>query len=432
MNFKITDRHFLSLAIMVFYLLPIAVLTFYAVDLIPKSKSWSFLSWGILLTSTGTLSLTLLLYAWEKSLDKSRVFTGLESSKQLPFPSSEMEEPLSAQPKVTSLDTFHIASSPEDSLREEEKKLELVLLREELALKQDLSERHLKDLELSILKEHELRGELENSRFVFEEQLKQKNMLISSLQKLIDEQRGEMEKRQDQIQILDAKVHDLSYEIKTLLHLNETETTSTHPPFQNGNKNTTLPFEPSFSSEDFSEKGFSLEQEIKNPLEATALLQKCVQTAQKLTGAYHQSADPLRQREPHPSHYAIDQRRLFDSLRGYTSGLIFVYSLKEHKLLFVNSVCKTLLGWSGEKFLSDFSSILQEGWADWKKSLSLIPETAELQTRLLAKTKQGAELLLNCHLGLVSTGLFRNYVICVCYSSGQMKSERKLYESSRG
>ena len=74
--------------------------------------------------------------------------------------------------------------------------------------------------------------------------------------------------------------------------------------------------------------------------------------------------------------------------------------------------------------MSDFSSIIQEGLGDWKKALStlsgaqdshaqLLVKTA--QARFLAKTKQGQEKILNCHLGVIPTGLFRNHIIGVLY-----------------
>ncbi len=92
-------------------------------------------------------------------------------------------------------------------------------------------------------------------------------------------------------------------------------------------------------------------------------------------------------------------------------GILIVYSPKEQKLLFVNSESKTLLGWSPEKFLSDFTFIMQEGIQDWKKALHALSTISETQIRLLAKTKQGQEVLLNCHLEVIQSGLFRHYII---------------------
>jgi len=102
-------------------------------------------------------------------------------------------------------------------------------------------------------------------------------------------------------------------------------------------------------------------------------------------------------------------------LRGEQGALIVVYSQKENKLLFVNNEAKALLGWSPEKFVADFSSIVHEGFNDWRRALSMLANASDSQARILAKAKQGQEMILNCHLGVIPTGLFRNYVIGVLY-----------------
>lgn len=230
-----------------------------------------------------------------------------------------------------------------------------------------------------------------------------------------------MEKRQDHIYQLDTKIHDLSYEIKTLLYLHEAETNPVTPSFlkkENPSKTFLAPVsnpEPIETTEDAEEPAISPAAPIQTSQEAMLLLRKCVNIAQKLTGANYYSNEATRYREFSSSHYTIDQRRLFESLRSENGGLILVYSQKESKLLFVNNQCRNLLGWSSEKFVSDFPEFIKEGLVDWKKALVNLGTMPESQARLLAKTKHGHEVILNCHLGVIPTGLFRNYVIGILY-----------------
>jgi hypothetical protein len=255
-------------------------------------------------------------------------------------------------------------------------------------------------------------------RLFSEEQLKQKQIQLITLQQVLEDQRSEMEKRQEQIHQLDTKVHDLSYEIKTLLYLNDDEKPMQHPSMSVEESTIDNPeqgSEPIQSLFDLHEEDSCSEMPIKTPTEAAQMLRKCINIAQKLTGVNYFGNEISRYRELPTSYYTIDQRRLFDSLRIETRALILVYSQKELKVLFANNQSKSLLGWTPDKLASDFSTIFQAGMTDWKKAISLLSATSETQGHLLAKTKYGQELLLNSHLGVIPTGLFRHYVIAILY-----------------
>jgi hypothetical protein len=239
-----------------------------------------------------------------------------------------------------------------------------------------------------------------------------------------------MEKRQEQIQQLDSKVHDLSYEIKTLLYLHEDEVSSSKTSTR---AKTEVPAAtlPIFSSHESSHESLGrplalaenrmcaqhnkIESPVHTSVEAAKLLKHCIQLTEKLTGANYHSNESSRYREFPSSYYAIDQRRLFDSLRHETYALIVVYSQKEQKVVFANNEVKTLLGWSPEKLVADFPTLIQGGMQEWKRAIALLTTTSESQARFLFKARNGQEILLNCHLGLIPTGLFRNYVIGVLY-----------------
>ncbi len=437
MKFNISNRHFLSAAIIVFYLIPLLFFSAYSIKLMSHNKSWTLLSLGLLLVFFGTLSLIFLLFYWEQSVrgDKKPLNSLLLSQQPPTLFLTEKET------KVTSLDsslTFApLAQDGLDQMSSKENTKELHLLQMALKNNQEQQDKLAKALEIKgqelhkqeeenkqlHLKAQQIAQDFADYKLFSEEQLKQKQMQLSTLQQIIEDQRSEMEKRQEQISQLDTKVHDLSYEIKTLLYLHEEEKVPTKSaPLMKEEMSSFNETPKAHKEQARSVIEASVDQDnniqgkmIQAPIEAAFLLKKCINIAQKLTGANYYSNESSRYREFSSSYFAIDQRRLFDSLRSEIGALLVVYSQKENKLLFANNESKTLLGWSPEKFLTDFASIMQEGVQDWKKALHTLATTSESQARLLAKTKQGQEILLNCHLGIIPSGLFRNYIIGVLY-----------------
>lgn len=428
---KPNSRQFIFGLIICFYLIPFLYFAFYTIGLMPPHKSWPILSLGLLLIPCGSLILMLVIYYREEALkEKWEEHTQTPPDLSFAYASTEKEA------KVTSLDpSLSYAPSDKSPLpptADQGKALNLL----EIALKETEEQRTALQQELEWKKEELYKLTEENKQAVLkaeqalqdfadyklfsEEQLKQKNLQIASLQQTLEDQRTEMEKRQEQIYQLDTKVHDLSYEIKTLLYLHEADLTPSKPSVKK-EEPIKAPFPDLFAEPaqavvvEEAEDSFMPDKPIKTAAEACALLRKCINIAQKLTGAHYYSNEISRYRDFPTSHSTIDQRRLFDNLRAETSGLIIVYSQKDQKLLFANNQTKSLLGWSSDKFLTDFSQIMQEGLTDWKRALSLLASFPESQSRLLAKTKQGHEILLDCHLGSVPTGLFKNYVIGVLY-----------------
>ena len=447
--FKISNRQYLSAAIIVFYFIPLLFFSAYSIRLMSQHKSWALLSIGLLLVVFGTVSLIFLLANWEESLRDKKLNRSLLLSHD-----AELSLLNQKETKVTSLDPSLIFEPivPRDLLRTEdpqETSKELNLLQTALESSQKQQEELIQLLEMKeqeILKLEEENKELQiqaqqigqdfaDYKLFSEEQRKQKQLQLSSFQQMIEDQKNEMEKRQEQIHQLDTKVHDLSYEIKTLLYLHDEESVSSKPGshsshsgkndhFQssgkethfenqgkgNGSKTTTPMISPALQPENLVQ-----DSPVQTPQEAAQLLKKCIHVAQKLTGANYYSNESSRYREFSSSYFAIDQRRLFDSLRAEKGALVVVYSQKDQKLLFANNEVKTLLGWGPEKFLTEFSSIMHEGIQEWKKALQIVSTGADSQARLLAKTRQGQEIFLNCHLGVVTSGLFRNYIIGILY-----------------
>jgi hypothetical protein len=397
----------------------------------PPFKSWLILCCGLLLIACSSLFLILLLFYWEKSVkEKTENEDSLKQIQQLDYYQDK-------ENKVTSLDPSLAYDEDQENgimpVKDQTKQLNLL----ETALKESQDEKIQMYEDLQIKEEESRNLKEENAQFqikiqqslqdfsdyrVFtEEQLKQKQLQIHSLQQMMEDQRGEMEKRQDQIFQLDTKVHDLSYEIKTLLYLHESEIL---PQKKNqggsfreksaGSSGDLLPDISHSSSVETMEPVYS-DNMIRTPAEGNDLLKKCVAMAQKFTGANYYSNEASRYREFSSSNYAIDQRRLYDGLRNEKEALILIYSQKDHKLVFTNQQSKTLLGWSPDQFISNFSQIIHEGLSDWRRGLNHLNTALECQIRLLARNKNGQEILLNCHLGFVTSGLFRNHVIGVLY-----------------
>lgn len=423
MKFSTNSRQLLSGAVLFFYLIPLLFFASYSIGLMSRNKSWLILSLGLLLIATCSLILILLLNYWENNL-KSKQAHDL-------FPPRHN----TIEPKVTALDLIYEMDQPLSKYEPKSNGNELSLMEalNESQMQNNRLQEEIENLHRTVdafadenkaLKNASEKAsqDLEDYKLFSEEQLKQRQLQIGSLQQTVDDQRSEMEKRQEQIQLLDTKIYDLSYEIKTLLHLNESEKEIT----VSNNSEPARQVIHEFNSELENGSPLAILTEeaaqneagnlsIKTSAEAAALLKKCLANAQKLTGANFNTPEASRYREFSSTHYNIDQRRLYECLRSETSGLIMVYSPKDNKVQFANQIAKTLLGWSPEKYASDFFTIIQEGMTYWKKALSLLSSTPESQARLLAKTKQGQEILLNCHLGAIQSGLFRGYVIGVLY-----------------
>lgn len=425
MKIKLTNRQLLSVAIIVFYLLPLLLFSGYTVHLLSPHKSWQLLSFGLFFAAFGTISLIFLIGCWERAMKEKRQSLPFLLSQHIPLNEASTDKDV----KVTLFEPSYAYAVPHETSDHEKKEPNLLeealqssqKKQEEMAkiveLKEAALEKQIEEIKELQLSAQQIMQEFSDYKVFSEEQLKQKQLQFVNLQKVTEEQRAEMDKRQDQIHQLDTKVHDLSYEIKTLLYLHEEETNQVKEGKAglDKGKESNIHKEPFFHH--FDEEGGNDEQQVVcKHTDAAWLMKKCIGTAQKLTGANYYSNESSRFRDYASSSFAIDQRRLFDSLRSETGAIVLVYSLKDQKLLFVNGEAKTMLGWSPDKFLTDFGAIMQEGLPEWKKAInSLGAGDAEVQVRVLAKTKQGQEILLNCQLGIVPSGLFKNYVVGILY-----------------
>lgn len=416
-------RQAFTVYILICYLLPILLFSGYSIQLMPPQKSWGILTFGIFLAICGSLVLMLKMWKWESTileqmdlLAESKVAMGkTEKQENLPF----TYQPLTAENEIL-LQSKRQVEQLEQALADSHMQHKETV--DQIRSKVDEIHHLTKEKEDLQIHLEQLRQELVIYQQTSREQIKQKDVLLAEYAQTVNDLRGTMEKKQQQIVKLESSVRDLTYEVKTLLQLSDIDLPAKDPVSASVPHN--LPIEESpiprppyglDNTKSHKEPLSIKDRQLHSHQEASFQLKRCIDIAQKLTGASHFGISS-RFRDLSIDSYALEQRRLFDSLHSENSSLVLVYSQKDDKLLFVNNHSKNLLGWSPEKFIQDFPDLIQTSLGDWKKALSSLSTTPETQIRLLIKTRSGQEQPIQCHLGVIPTGIFKNHVIGVLFS----------------
>jgi gas vesicle protein len=352
------------------------------------------------------------MHYWEKAMR-------YQIKQDTPFTSCSQQPLFSLNHKENKLIPLEPSSQEEAlsaSLYSKERQQEYLNLTEELNSKRQELDQREKEREQLVKSIEQVSQDYSDYKAFSEEQLKQKNLQINQLQQIVEEQKNEIESKQAHIQQLNNKIYDLSYEIKTLLHVQDKGNPVKREtfPFSKPYSDNLYPLKSSTPSSLFVEDTHLVDgKEIGRPEDAVALLKKCIQSAQRLNGAYYHTNEESR--FPLSSHhYTMDFRHLFDSLKAETGAILFIYSQKEGKPLFANAYCKTLLGVSTEKFLQDLNTAIQQ-MPHWKQHVDTLAPDLYSPFSLMMKTKNGQEKSLQGHLGMIPTGLFRQYIIGVLY-----------------
>lgn len=224
----------------------------------------------------------------------------------------------------------------------------------------------------------------------------------SKLHALLEEQGAREEEARRKIEILESEtnqhqlaskafenqIHDLRYEIKTLLQLTEVDYLTNN---EKEEQKTEAVHEPTFY-----------------PKSSRGLLTRCIDIAQKITAGYHSVSKNITH-DP----YAFDLRRLRDALRHETGALIVVYSPKEEQLLFANNETKKLFNLSPEHFVQDFSEFAAPSLQKWKNASIQLLTKPDISLLLDFHTKDEEVISLNALLGVIPTGVFRSLIIGV-------------------
>ena len=111
-----------------------------------------------------------------------------------------------------------------------------------------------------------------------------------------------------------------------------------------------------------------------------------------------------------------DLRRLFDHFQNEVDGVLFVFSPKEEKVLFVTEQIDKLLGINSERFLKSFQEVIQETKEDWYRAINQLSFKNESKVILPMKTRTGQEIPVTCVLGMIPTGNFRHNILGVLFS----------------
>jgi hypothetical protein len=424
-------RASMAAAIIFFYLLPILVLSAYSLGLMPANSSWSIFSIGLVAGLCGAGILYILLCQWESSL-RDKLTSEVIVKKKIPEP-----------PKPV---------APEQNFQFEELQTRQSKLMADIQAKEDDLQRAHQDQEQCHYHMQQAIQELEVYKNSTLEQFQQRDQLLKDYQLTIEAQKEMIEQQQQQINALESREKDLSYELKTLLqvtHLDQDEVeTQFSPPYpQNFPEEITervahIPqheietqFSPPYPqgfpeeiqdrvvhitppyplSEPESESVMPLEQTesiaVLTPETASQELKRCIEIATRITGANAGGGNPRLIVD----NYALDLRQLCDSLRNENSCIVLLFSQNENKLLFANNQVKNMLGWTSEKFIQSFSEIIQDSTEEWRKGISLLTTQPEARIRVEIGTKAGDTSPFYCHLASIPTGPFRHHIIAVLY-----------------
>ena len=364
------------------YLLPVVLLTFYVTALVPMQERWRILAMGLFIG----LSATLLLSLYVRRLE-------LDVEEQLPEPT-----PLPSQ-EAQSSETERLKQALEISLDLQE------TLKKELQTHTEEKQKLSSDREELGQKLEQVEQDYTGYQERMKELLQVKEHQLAESQEQLAEQQALVDKKQKQIAALENTARDLKYELKMLIeltdrlpHSSEEEPApilpETPPP------RPALPKPPTHA---------------QPPADTLSQLRRCIDIAQKLTGARHLGGHTPRFQDMSVDGYALDLRRLCDSLRSENFNMTFLYSQKEGRLLFVNPEVKNLLGWTPEKFVQDFSSVVGDNKVDWGAALKKLPGNTPTEISLGVKAKSGEARSLHCYLGLIPTGIFKTHVVGVVH-----------------
>jgi len=397
-----------------FYLLPLLLMSAYGLQVAPGVKNWTVFAAGLFFALSGTAILFALMSQWEIALkdnykNSMKTLHTMDAKRTV---SNDVQEDLSR-----SIELQELLQKLQTAQRELQSEHEILL--------EQMNE---KDEELQNAKQDYERYRIESegakeshilSKNTTSELLQQRDEAIKYLQTTASQQKTAIENLQQQVLDLQNKEEELNYEIKTLLYVSRIDSLEKEPSYQ-------LYASSSIVDEDDEEKIEETEQEsveseavFEQHYQADDLvddvgdgpgniLKQCLEMAAKMNGvgSARNSSLPVE-------NYVLDMRRLCDHLRIETQHGVLLYSQKDSKLVFANSQVKDLLGWPSDKFIQIFPEIIQTGFTEWREGLHALANSAKTSMQVAMKSKEGRSVKLNCHLGTIENGIFRNHVIAI-------------------
>ena len=397
-------------ALLGLYVVPLSFLTLWAGGILAPSIQWSLLTWGLFAATAGAASLYVLLLRWESVASRKVTPTQL--------PNAASEQAISEQLAEQQAELNTTIESLQQQLMEAQTQ------RDELGSSLHDQEKHAvlfeREKQEALQRVAEIEEQLLTQKKQIESQIADKDTLLDEYQKTISEQRDVIEKKSQQIEELDARVKDLNYELKTVLNCANSEVAETDP--KEPVKSTTesrpttrnkVKAEKAEAPDPHLDLGLAAPNQTRS--EAQSQLKRCVDIAQKLTGARHLAGDSSRFRDLSSDGYALDLRRLCDSLRSEQSSMILLYSQREQRLLFTNNQVRGMLGWSPEKFVQNFNSLIIRGQRDLQNTLKKTGSKGQGEVSVVMRSRAGEERCLHCLLEVIPTGLFKGHILGVLY-----------------
>ncbi|MFZ0565260.1 MAG: hypothetical protein WAM28_03660 [Chlamydiales bacterium] len=280
-----------------------------------------------------------------------------------------------------------------------------------LEMDKKLEEMRIAYLEFEDLRKeyHRLETDYQQAIEEIQKELRHKESLNKEYQRTITEQRNIIEKKQGYIVKLERKVQNLIHEIRSILQL-EQSSTDVKSPLDTSLQQGVDTYRPLPTSK-------------SNFYDLSLQLQRYAEKAENLTGAEHLGyigGNSPRFLDMSFDGYAIDRRRLLDTFGEETNGILFIYSQVEKKLLFVTPHVKILLGWSVEKFMKEFPSLVVKGFPEWKMALANTHSVNETQASLIIQSKSNRPEHFDCHMTRITKGPFMNHVLGI-FSSFSLK-----------
>lgn len=380
------SRYTLLWIVLLCYFMPLVGLSAYGIIEFDLKNVWNWMVAGLLFSLFGSLAVFLFLTRWnllwqmDQTIQENLSRTAFEEENVKK--TQELLEKMQQENSMQSVEIEKLSDQVETLSTEKEK---------------------------SVLQAQQAVVELSHFRKAASAELEQQQNQIRQFQETIAEQKILIEKKQQQTGMLETKVGDLTYEIKTLLKLAEAHS---GPLYES--KNNEPPSVPQQASSQPAEAVSCAEKQIASPAEASFQLKRCLDIAQKITGSHRFNSQINHLLDFSADSFAIDLRRLCDSLRSENGSAILLYTPKENQLLFANNQVKVLTGWSPEKFVQNFTEILVEQ-ETWHQAISSLSMRSEAQVQLSFKTRSGPDLKINAHLGIIPTGIFRSNAIAVLY-----------------
>jgi hypothetical protein len=221
----------------------------------------------------------------------------------------------------------------------------------------------------------------------------------------------QLQQREMELNIFQGRVEDLNYEIRTLLELKE------HASSEKESKPKSSSHYLLGSLENSESQEYALMDsnwDDATNFDAQVVLNQCVDIAQTLKGSAFLHQNKVDHEVLDSEDSLIDMRRLFECYRRYNHCGVIFFSPSQDKLLFANQQVKSILGWTPDRFSSHFYGLIETSLIDWKRSLKELVTSKQNQgIKMFIKEKHGSEVLTQCYLALIPSGVFANHVVGV-------------------